>query len=137
MGLTTADSSAEPPEEADDSSDRDTSSATTSDDCTTHSSSVAPTSESGGKDEWHGDLGELKLSFSGVMEAFNEMKAGTDDRVAKLQQTRYVTEILPLQDELTIALTLEAFKAIGAKFRDVRPGSESHVFDMANLIGGS
>ncbi|KAF4334019.1 polyketide synthase [Fusarium beomiforme] len=124
MGLTTADSSAEPPEEADDSSDRDTTSATTSDDCTTHSSSLAPTSESGGKDEWHGDLGELKLSFSGVMEAFNEMKAGTDERVAKLQQTRYVAEILPLQDDLTIALTLEAFEAMGAGLRDAQPGEQ-------------
>jgi malonyl CoA-acyl carrier protein transacylase/acyl carrier protein/SAM-dependent methyltransferase len=120
MGL-----AAQPIEEADDSSDRDTTSATTSEDGTTHSSSVAPTTESGGnKEEWHGDLDELKLSFSTVMEAFNEMKAGTDDRIAELQQTCYVAEILPLQEELTISLTLETFEALGAGLRDAQPGEQ-------------
>ncbi|KAF5679762.1 polyketide synthase, partial [Fusarium denticulatum] len=103
----------------DDSSDKETTSASTSDDCMTHT-----TVSEGNKDEWHGDVGELKLSFATAMEAFNEMKAGTDRRVAELQQSRYVAESLPLQEDLTIALTLETFEAMDSGLHDAQPGEQ-------------
>ncbi|KAF5657011.1 polyketide synthase [Fusarium heterosporum] len=122
MGI---ESSSAPIEEADDSSDKDTTSTTTSDDGMTRSSSAGATSESDGtKDEWRGERGELKLSFSAVMEAFNETKAGTDERVAEMGQNRYVTESLLLQNELTVLLTLESFEALGAGFHDAKPGEQ-------------
>ncbi|KAI1080446.1 putative polyketide synthase [Whalleya microplaca] len=62
------------------------------------------------------------LPFDTVMGAFNEVKALTDERIAEVRQTRYVAEALPLQDELTVALTLEAFEERGAGIRGAQPG---------------
>ncbi|KAI1374273.1 putative polyketide synthase [Hypoxylon crocopeplum] len=62
------------------------------------------------------------LPFDAVMGAFNEAKALTDERIAEVGQTRYVAEALPLQDELTVALTLEAFEERGAGIRGAQPG---------------
>ncbi|KAI0180678.1 putative polyketide synthase [Hypoxylon sp. FL1284] len=63
-----------------------------------------------------------KFPYHLVMEAFNEVKALTDERIAQVGQTRYVADALPLQDELTVALTLEAFEECGAGIRDAQPG---------------
>ncbi|OTA64239.1 putative polyketide synthase [Hypoxylon sp. EC38] len=63
-----------------------------------------------------------KLPFDTVMSAFNEVKALTDERIAQVGQTRYVSDALPLQDELTVALTLEAFEELGAGIRNAQPG---------------
>ncbi|KAI0596112.1 putative polyketide synthase [Biscogniauxia sp. FL1348] len=62
------------------------------------------------------------LPFDAVMSAFTEIKALTDRRIADVKQTRYVAEALPLQDELTVALALEAFEERGAGIRDAHPG---------------
>lgn len=62
------------------------------------------------------------LSFDAVMGPFREIKALTDERIAEVGQTRYVADALPLQDELTVALTLEAFEECGAGIRDAHPG---------------
>lgn len=62
------------------------------------------------------------LSFDAVMGSFSEIKALTDERIAEVGQTRYVADALPLQDELTVALTLEAFEECGAGIRDAQPG---------------
>ncbi|XXH04083.1 hypothetical protein Hte_010494 [Hypoxylon texense] len=63
-----------------------------------------------------------KFPFDAVMGAFNEVKALTDERIAQVGQTRYVADALPLQDDLTVALTLEAFEERGAGIRDAQPG---------------
>lgn len=67
---------------------------------------------------------DLQLSFATVMEAFNETKRLTDTHMDKFGQTSYVAESLPLQNELTVALTLEAFEGLGAGLRDARPGQQ-------------
>lgn len=63
-----------------------------------------------------------KFPFDAVMGAFNEVKALTDERIAEVKQTRYIAEALPLQDELTVALTLEAFEERGAGIRSAQAG---------------
>ncbi|KAK7697813.1 putative PKS/NRPS-like protein biosynthetic cluster [Diaporthe eres] len=62
------------------------------------------------------------LPFDAVMDSFKMVKAKTDERIAEVGQTRYVADALPLQDELTVALTLEAFEECGAGIRDAQPG---------------
>lgn len=62
------------------------------------------------------------LPFDAVMSSFKEVKALTDERIAEVGQMRYVAEALPLQDELTVALTLEAFEECGAGIRDAQSG---------------
>ncbi|KAI0109236.1 putative polyketide synthase [Nemania sp. FL0031] len=62
--------------------------------------------------------GELKLSFATIMEAFNETKALTDERIAEYGQTNYVDTVMPLQTKMCIALTLEAFTELGVALRD-------------------
>ncbi|KAK4235914.1 hypothetical protein C8A03DRAFT_36206 [Achaetomium macrosporum] len=62
------------------------------------------------------------LSVDVFMGAFDAVKAKTDARIAEVGQTRYVAEALPLQDELTAALTLEAFEELGAGIRTAAPG---------------
>lgn len=62
------------------------------------------------------------LPFDAVMSSFKEIKALTDERISEVGQTRYVTDILPLQDELAVALTLEAFEECGAGIRNAQPG---------------
>lgn len=68
--------------------------------------------------EEHGPV----LPFDAVMDSFKEVKVKTDERIAEVGQTRYVADALPLQDELTVALTLEAFEECGAGIRDAQPG---------------
>ncbi|KAI0542546.1 putative polyketide synthase, partial [Xylaria digitata] len=62
------------------------------------------------------------LPLDAVIGAFNEVKALTDERIAQVGQTRYVTEALPLHEELTVALTLEAFEERGAGIRAAQSG---------------
>ncbi|KAI1416212.1 putative polyketide synthase [Hypoxylon sp. FL1857] len=79
-----------------------------------------------------------KFPFDAVMGAFNEVKAQTDERIAQVGQTRYVAEALPLQDELTVALTLEAFEEVGAGIRAAQPGQRlariSHGAEHRQLV---
>ncbi|KAJ5895285.1 hypothetical protein N7495_006976 [Penicillium taxi] len=68
--------------------------------------------------------GELSLPLATVMEAFNESKQLTDTRVAEMNQTDYVARALPLQNELTVALTIETFENLGSGFGAARPGEQ-------------
>ncbi|KAJ8123649.1 hypothetical protein O1611_g9543 [Lasiodiplodia mahajangana] len=68
--------------------------------------------------------GELKLSFTTVMEAFNETKALTDERIAEYGQTNYVDTVMPLQTKMCIALTLEAFAELGVSLREAVPNQK-------------
>ncbi|KAI0194226.1 putative polyketide synthase [Astrocystis sublimbata] len=80
----------------------------------------------------------FSLPFDAVMGAFDEIKALTDERIADVGQTRYVTETLPLQDELTVALTLEAFEKQGAGIGEAQPGQRlariSHKPEHQHLV---
>ncbi|THC94912.1 hypothetical protein EYZ11_005595 [Aspergillus tanneri] len=70
------------------------------------------------------DDAKLELPFATVMEAFNETKSLTDDRIAEYQQTRYVESVLPMQDDMCIALVLEAFDQLDVKIRDAPTGQK-------------
>ncbi|KAI0426200.1 putative polyketide synthase [Xylaria sp. FL1042] len=82
--------------------------------------------------------GELKLSFATVMEAFNETKALTDERIAEYGQTNYVDTVMPLQTNMCIALTLEAFEELGVVLRDAVPNQKfpriSHPKEHSRLV---
>ncbi|KAI1378438.1 hypothetical protein F4677DRAFT_466143 [Hypoxylon crocopeplum] len=67
---------------------------------------------------------ELTLPFATVMEAFNETKALTDDKIAEYGQTNYFDTVMPLQTDMCVALTLEAFDQLGHRFREARPGDK-------------
>ncbi|KAI1454916.1 hypothetical protein F4805DRAFT_469070 [Annulohypoxylon moriforme] len=67
---------------------------------------------------------ELKLPFATVMEAFNETKALTDDKILEYGQENYFETVMPLQTDMCVALTLEAFEELGHRFRDARPGDK-------------
>ncbi|KAL7622900.1 hypothetical protein AAE478_006579 [Parahypoxylon ruwenzoriense] len=110
-------------DESNEDSDNDTSSMTSSDGAVIHTNLTTPAPESDiDKEEDRRESGELRLPFAAVMEAFNETKKVTDNRVADMGQAHYVAECLPLQNELTVALTLEAFEALGAGFQNALPG---------------
>ncbi|KAI1074642.1 putative polyketide synthase [Whalleya microplaca] len=103
--------------------DSDTSSIiTSSDGAVALSNLTTPAPESDTDKEEREESGELRLSFATVMEAFRETKKLTDSHIADMGQTQYVAESLPLQNQLTVALTLEAFEALGAGFCNSRPG---------------
>ena len=61
-------------------------------------------------DKSPGDFTGLSLPFATVMEAFNETKSRTDHKLAEYKQTNYAKAVLPLQTEMCVALTLEAFE---------------------------
>jgi acyl carrier protein/SAM-dependent methyltransferase len=66
----------------------------------------------------------LSLPYATVMEAFNETKELTDKVVVDLEQAHYVSDILPLQNEFSVLLTLDAFEALGAGLRYAQPGDQ-------------
>ena len=88
-------------------------------------------------------LGDLKapglsLPFATIMDAFNETKGLTDDRISEYHQTNYVNTVLPAQTEMCVALTLEAFEQLGVGLRDARPGQKfariSHPKEHTRLV---
>jgi len=79
-----------------------------------------------------------KLPFDAVMDAFNEVKVRTDERIADVGQTHYISDALPLQQELTVAHTLEAFEELGAGIRQAQHGQRltriSHGAEHRQLV---
>ena len=90
------------------------------------------------QDEADIDFGTLKLPFEVVMEAFNETKALTDERIAEYGQTNYVAKAMPMQTQMCIALTLEAFEELGVSLHDAEPGQKfpriSHPTEHSRLV---
>lgn len=64
----------------------------------------------------------LSLPPSLVMEAFNETKALTDKFISDFECDDYIKRVLPGKNKLCIALTIEAFEALGCSIRDAQPG---------------
>lgn len=118
MGISTQAHAEAAEDGSNDDSDRDTLSSMSPSDSGTTLSTPAP--ESDIKEQ----SGELTLPFATVMEAFNETKQLTDTRVAEMGQTSYVAQALPLQNELTVALTIEAFETLGAGLEAAQPGTQ-------------
>ncbi|OTB20766.1 hypothetical protein K445DRAFT_18037 [Daldinia sp. EC12] len=81
---------------------------------------------------------ELKLPFDTVMQAFNETKAITDDRIAEYGQVNYFDAAMPLQTDMCIALTFEAFDQLGHHLREAKPGDKfrriSHPKEHTRLV---
>nr|WHS04491.1 polyketide synthase [Phaeosphaeriaceae sp. CF-150626] len=89
---------------------------------TTNLTTPAPQSDQD-KDEHEAfESDDLRLPHAVVMEAFNETKELTDKVVVDVGQAHYVSDALPLQNELSVLLTLDAFEALGAGFRHAQPG---------------
>ncbi|KAJ6442762.1 Polyketide synthase [Purpureocillium lavendulum] len=123
MGISTAGNPITETKTPDDS-DSDVPSTPSSDVILTNLTTPAPESDID-KDE-NQPLGsrDMQLFTDTVMEAFNETKNLTDSRVVEFGQTHYVSESLPLQNELAVALTLEVFEALGAGIRNAQPGQK-------------
>ncbi|KAI5861144.1 putative polyketide synthase [Durotheca rogersii] len=111
-------------EEPNEDLDTDTASMASSDGAPAFTNLTSPSPESIVDKEEYGESDDFKLSFATVMEAFNETKKLTDSRIATMGQTHYVAESLPLQNELTVAFTIEAFEALGAGFSNAQPGQQ-------------
>ncbi|KAL8784611.1 MAG: hypothetical protein Q9213_003866 [Squamulea squamosa] len=60
---------------------------------------------------------ELKLPPSAVMEAFNETKRLMDEKIVEDGQSEYVSKAMPLQTQMCISLTLDAFEQLGCPLR--------------------
>ncbi|CAG8961605.1 hypothetical protein HYFRA_00006141 [Hymenoscyphus fraxineus] len=77
-------------------------------------------------DTHHKTLGDLQLSSSTIHDAFREVKNLTDQFIEDFHCTEYLQNVLPFQNELCVALVIEAFEKLGqtlalAKAGDVLP----------------
>ncbi len=68
--------------------------------------------------------GGLELSFATVMEAFNEMKRLTDDRIVEYGQAAYADVVEPMQTQLCVALAIEAFEELGCSLPAATAGEQ-------------
>nr|AGN71604.1 conidial yellow pigment biosynthesis polyketide synthase [Monascus pilosus] len=66
--------------------------------------------------------GELSLPVSTVLEAFGETKALTDQFISDYHCANYIDTILPKQDQLCVALVIEAFEQLGCSLRNAKSG---------------
>jgi acyl transferase domain-containing protein/acyl carrier protein/SAM-dependent methyltransferase len=111
----------------DSSSDNDDSSLASSSEgagIVTNLTSPAPQSDRDKDEQDFFGSEDFALPHATVMEAFDETKELTDKVVVDLGQAHYVSEILPLQNEFTVLLTLDAFEALGAGLRRAQPGAQ-------------
>lgn len=83
-------------------------------------------------------LDELKLPSATVLEAFSETKRLTDERIAEYKQTDYVSTVMPLQTQMCISLTLDAFEQLGCQLRDAKADQKftriSHSKEHGRLV---
>ncbi|KAI3333354.1 hypothetical protein F4824DRAFT_472200 [Ustulina deusta] len=66
----------------------------------------------------------LTLPFRTVIQAFSETKRLTDNMIAEYNQTHYVQTVMPLQTQMCVALTLEAFDELGCCLDAFEAGQE-------------
>lgn len=64
----------------------------------------------------------LTIPSTTVIEAFQQTKSTTDDRILEYGQERYADLVDPLQTQLCIALTLDALDELGCSVRRAEPG---------------
>lgn len=65
----------------------------------------------------------LTLSATTVLETFGEVKLLTDNFIAEYGCAGYIDTINPKQTQLCVALTIEAFEALGCPIRSAKPGT--------------
>ncbi|KAI1736434.1 hypothetical protein F4680DRAFT_469083 [Xylaria scruposa] len=66
----------------------------------------------------------LTLPFRTVIQAFSETKRLTDNMIAEYNQTHYFQTVMPLQTQMCVALTLEAFDELGCGLDAFEAGQE-------------
>lgn len=80
----------------------------------------------------------LEVPFSVALEAFSESKALTDHFIDEHQCDGYLAAVMPMQTQLCIALTLEAFKQLGCDLGTAMPGQKigriCHVPSLNRLV---
>ncbi|KAL6849010.1 Type I Iterative PKS [Amphichorda felina] len=72
---------------------------------------------------------QLRLPLEAITGAFNEIKAHTDQSIAAGGSANYISDVLPKQNELCVALTLEAFEQLGCSIKQAKPGESLPLFD--------
>ncbi|QGA18697.1 hypothetical protein EYB26_006382 [Talaromyces marneffei] len=68
--------------------------------------------------------GNLDLPASVILEAFHETKVLTDKFIEDYRCAGYIDNVLPKQDELCIALAVEAFEQLGVSLKGAKPGQK-------------
>ncbi|KAL1615746.1 Type I Iterative PKS [Neofusicoccum ribis] len=68
--------------------------------------------------------GELELSQSVILEAFGESKLLTDKLIEEHNALGYLNTVVPKQDQLCVALTVEAFRELGCDLATATPGQK-------------
>lgn len=71
----------------------------------------------------------LELSLETITEAFHEVKVKTDLGIMNGGTEGYIAHVLPIQDELCVTLTLEAFEKLGCRLNQLRPGDRIRLPD--------
>lgn len=95
-------------------------------------------SDSGRLDSMAPAASSWQLGLPAMVDAFRETKSQTDRRIAEWGQADYASKALPLQTELAVALTLEAFEALGCNIRGAAAGQRlpmiSHTGEHGRLV---
>lgn len=68
--------------------------------------------------------GNLNLPASTLLEAFHETKVLTDKFIEDYRCAGYIDTVLPKQDQLCIALAVEAFEQLGVSLKAAKPGQK-------------
>ncbi|KAH7038405.1 putative polyketide synthase [Microdochium trichocladiopsis] len=68
------------------------------------------------------DSETLTLGIDAIMATFGEVKAQTDRRIDDAGCATYAASISPMQDDLCVSLTLEAFAQLGCSLEQAMPG---------------
>ena len=80
----------------------------------------------------------LEVSSSAVLEAFSECSALTDQFIEEHGCDHYLETVMPVQTQLCVALTLEAFEQLGCDLRIAKPGQKleriSHIPSLERLV---
>jgi acyl transferase domain-containing protein/nucleoside-diphosphate-sugar epimerase/acyl carrier protein/SAM-dependent methyltransferase len=72
----------------------------------------------------HATGGSLNLPASTLLEAFHETKVLTDKFIEDYRCAGYIDTVLPKQDQLCIALAVEAFEQLGVSLKAAKPGQK-------------
>ena len=80
----------------------------------------------------------LELPSSAVLEAFSECTALTDHFIEEHNCNHYLETVIPMKNQLCVALTLEAFEQLGCDLRTAKPGQKlqriHHIPSLERLV---
>lgn len=74
------------------------------------------------------ETGDLIIPTTNIFEAFKETKSLTDRYIVDGGCSDYIETVLPQQNNLCIALTLEAFEQMGCSIRSAKAGEKLRLF---------